>query len=575
MVKVFLTMSDNKKKALIAINRELELKENKSQYTYTVNYYCDQKSDFFFYNIIRPLFLKEINSGRLILKKEPTLDALQSQNNLIWLVVYTPDEILTGSANHSGNVNLFAQDLLISGTGQHQVPIIHISLLDFFRGSLFGKETPPKSLPRYYPIVDSSIWNHLVFISKESDVFRIGLFRAIKSILKHYELGYYSLEIACEYADLNSRMLKESFLTGAHAKGVSPFIFHSETRLKKETQKLINTINEYGKNLKWRFLLLDDKVLSDIDSTGDCYLTKSDGRPSRMTKTDIIKERLEELRFPCVTPVLRPSEDPDKDILKGGIELVYVNSVTGALNLMSKYQFDIILLDYLLKDDYGYRLLHEVKNAVDIKGPYGELFFMFISAFSTAVSERLTFEGLSRNERNKWQIGEGACPTNTPELFKFRLLQLMEYRLRQTCIKGLSYNGILEQLEVIFEVSAKGNAEARYQRIKSVREKAYHNYKDILGLHYDYFVLKEDEEKSLLVNSFMRDKDHMDALLEHLLQFVHLIAFGTVRQWPEIWEEYQFVIRTLNVSADDTKTNMRIRRVSKLIEKHIIDLKSA
>ena len=88
-----------------------------------------------------------------------------------------------------------------------------------------------------------------------------------------------------------------------------------------------------------------------------------------------------------------------------------------------KKEFDIILLDYLLKDDYGYSLLKAVegKNSRIIKGPHDELFFMFISAFTTAVSERLTFEGYSRNMN--WHIGEGACPTNTPELFKYRLLQ--------------------------------------------------------------------------------------------------------------------------------------------------------
>lgn len=555
----------------------LEKKNIDGKYLFDVKYNCDASSSFFFNEVIIPLYEKEINCGRLALTPVQDPREISSDGFRFYLAVHTPKDLFTGSANNSKDVNLFAQDLIFSNEEGRKilVPIIHISLIGFFQDSLFGKANPPKSLPRSYPIMDSSIWNYLVFIENGYPIFKKNLFRAVKSVLSNYERGYYSLEIACEYADLNARLLKDAYLTGTHAKGVSPFIFHSETRLKKDTQSLINMINEYGKNLKWRFLLLDDKVLNNTDYTGECYLTRSDGKPSDKTKTDIILNRLRELGFPCGNPVHCPSKNPDNDVPKGGIELVYVDSVQGALDLMKQHQFDIILLDYLLKDDYGYRLLHDVKNATDIKGPYGELFFMFISAFSTAVSERLTFEGLSRNERNKWQIGEGACPTNTPELFKYRLLQLMEYRLRQTCIKDFSYKGILEQLELIFEANSKGDTETRHQRIKSVREKAYDNYREILGLHYDYFVLKEDEEKSLLVNSFMRDKDHMDALLEHLLQLVHLIAFGTVRQWPEIWEEYQFVIRTLNVSADDTKTAKRIRQVSSLIEKHIIDLKSA
>ena len=38
-------------------------------------------------------------------------------------------------------------------------------------------------------------------------------------------------------------------------------------------------------------------------------------------------------------------------------------------------------------------------------------------------------------------------------------------------------------------------------------------------------------------------KKHMnyEGVLEHLTQLVYLTAFGTVRQWPEMWEEYQYI----------------------------------
>ena len=32
-----------------------------------------------------------------------------------------------------------------------------------------------------------------------------------------------------------------------------------------------------------------------------------------------------------------------------------------------------------------------------------------------------------------------------------------------------------------------------------------------------------------------------EGVLEHLTQLVYLTAFGTVRQWPEMWEEYQYI----------------------------------
>lgn len=536
---------------------------------YTVRYYCDDYSYFFFSSVIEPLFEEEITSRRLVVKRVEASGNLQNDNNLIILAVHTPKELLTGAANCEDGVNVFAQDLLLSSgnalTGKVLIPIIHISLLDIFRSSLLGESTPPKALPRSYPIMDSSIWNHLVFIDPNYNIFKCELYRAIRDILGYYNLGYYSLEVACEYADLNARILKGSFLTGTHAKGVSPFIFHSERRIKRESQSLLRSVKKDAKNLQWRFLLVDDKVNINNDKTGECYLTKSDGTPSGKTKTEIIIDRLTDLGFNCADPRPAPSETLLDDSIN--IELIYVDTIDGAIGLMRNHQFDIVLLDYLLKDDYGYRLLKEVKDKEGIRGAHGELFFMFISAFTTAVSERLTFEGLSRNKRDKWQIGEGACPTNTPELFKFRLLQLMDSRLKQTCIPDLTYNNILKEVKDIFKPVDKDRGE----RIESVRNRAYEAYKTILGFHYDFFMLKKDEGKSLLVNSFLEDKVHMNSLLEHLLQFIHLTAFGTVRQWPEIWEEYQYFVRSMGRAGVDDK---EIGEASGYIEKHIIDLKS-
>ena len=534
-----------------------------NKFKYIALYYCDEKSASFFEDVFIPLFADCVEFKRITLEAD-----IQKLNNLINVVIHTPKDLLTGFAKSTKDVNLFAQELLNASTvntnsnnGRRLAPIIHISLVDFFRDSLYDTIPAPLSLPRSYPILDSSIWNYLVFINNIPSQFKHDFLSVVDEIYQNYGEQLYDLEISCEYADLNSRLLKEAFLGGGHAKGVSPFVFHSEKRIRIEANKLLSGINRYG-NLRWRFLLLDDKV--ETDKGDDYFLTLWNQGKSSKTKTEILINRITDIGFTCEAFKTPPRNS------KCQIEIIYVDTVKKALRLMRKYQFDIILLDYLLKDDYGYRLLQEVEDDNSIKGPHGELFFMFISAFTTAVSERLTFEGLSRNKREKWQIGEGACPTNTPELFKYRLLQLMSSRLRQTCIDDLSYDSILQNLKYIFETNEIGDdQDYRNQRIKSIRKRAYDKYRVILGLHYDYFTLKEDENKSVLIKSFMQNKVHLDALLEHLLQFIHLIAFGTVRQWPEIWEEYQFIVRTLNVPDSD------IRGVSKLIEKHIIDLKSA
>ena len=470
-------------------------------------------------------------------------------------------------------------------------PIIHILQKE---GDIFLTDDFSPNAPRFRYITDSGIWNYL---ATDKEDFK----NDVKEIKQNWEKGYYDLLIAREYAELNARLTQNSYLhipqnsghgaagstNGGHGAEVSPFLFHSETQIKSKIEP--QDVFSY----QWRFLLLDDKVdKKKKDKTGILSSANDDLPP--LTKADILRERIGQIPgAKCEYVLAKKNVDDGKwYFYKDGkketellappegvnIQIVCVETIEGACALMGKFEFDIILLDYLLDKDeslsnspraYGYQLLTKIyKREVTVElGPQGKLFFMFISAFTTAVNERLTLEGLSRDEEI-WLIGEGACPTNTPELFKYRLLHLMKRRLDQTGIRGLSLQNILGIVKDIFSMD-----DTKEERILSVREKAHREYPRILELHYDYFRLrKNDEDKSLLVQSFIKDLVHLGAMLEHLLQMVHLIAFGTVRQWPEIWEEYHFFIRTIRVKGDDDRK--AIIEISKNIEQYIIELKS-
>lgn len=452
-------------------------------------------------------------------------------------------------------------------------PIIHIlqENSDSFLTEQYSKEHT--SAPRFRYVVDNSIWNYLaVNASVFNDI--------VSVIVSNYKEGYYDLLIAREVADLNARLTKSSYLyerkdklggstSKGHGADVSPFLFHSESLLK--TKLDTNLVSKY----KWRLLLLDDRIDKEKtakDKNGKTIRTGilSSNDPKLIkTKDDILRQRISEMGIGSCECILAKKYEqlPNQD---STIQIVCVETVNEALQLMEKYEFDIILLDYLLEGDYGYHLLKKLNkvkwgSSQILVGPQKKNFFMFISAFTTAVNERLTLEGLSRDEE-WWTIGEGACPTNTPELFKYRLLHLMERRLDQTGIKDLSENKIMKMAQSIYDDEKEDSSTGR---ISAVRKRAYDAYHYVLGLHYDYTVLKSDKELSSLVNSFMENKVHMGAMLEHFLQLVHLTAFGTVRQWPEIWEEYKFFVRTINVDKES------IRDFSKCIEDYLIELKSA
>ena len=228
------------------------------------------------------------------------------------------------------------------------------------------------------------------------------------------------------------------------------------------------------------------------------------------------------------------------------------------------------------------------KDEVKI-GPSGRNFFIFISAYSTAVYERLLSEGLNRSEKY-WNIAVGACPTNTPKLFLYNLIKLMEKRLDDSGVLKLSDKSIYNIVNKIFNRKANHNSERT-----SIRSKAMMYYQEVLDLHYYYRKMLRDvhfpldgeifnTEGSVLITNYIGKNVNLGGLLEHLTQLVHLTAFGTVRQWPEMWEEYiyfksQFNINhfqehceSLGLNSEDA--NRLFNQLCVDIEDHILELKS-
>ena len=277
-------------------------------------------------------------------------------------------------------------------------------------------------------------------------------------------------------------------------------------------------------------------------------------------------------------------------------------------------------MDYLLDDngkggrEYGYELLKgiwakEENKAEDVKykdyifdykkGPDNRFYFMFISAFTSAVSERLLAKGWARSEEY-WYIGEGACPVNTPYLFQYRLLHIMEKRMKEMGLTKWNLKKQEEQndssknenakkkpfaclLKTIHETFTKEVVEEHnniytelikeiYSSKDEARQRANEKFQDVLDLLYHYKSLIKDthitencfdSNESVLATEFIKKHMNYEGVLEHLTQLVYLTAFGTVRQWPEMWEEYQYIksvlgkIEEVEIYIVDLKNNNR------------------
>ena len=469
----------------------------------------------------------------------------------------------------------FFQDKINDGGFAPFLHILEDQTIDFFSDKENSFESKHPNSPRFWRIMDSGIWNYLVK-SHEDFV------DSINNIVSNWNAGYYNLAISHEYADLNSRLTRQSFLTGGsgHGADVSPFLYHSESITKnsrekkeKEAYGTVYDLNQY----KWRVLLLDDRIknTSYLTTVPDSLKSKF-----HITKESILVDRIETMLGKGSCQCVYLSDDKKThysiDSAFNSVEnnestlvILCVDTIEKAEYALKNYQFDFILLDYLLKKSkedprsYGYQLLKKLDDTIDkdnsnltpysryydgehfIVGPDHRYYFMFISAFTTAISERLRLSGWSRSEE-LWHIAEGACPTNTPQLFLYNLRKMMIKRIKDSGIEHLSARKIYDLVNNVYGYQDKELSGP------SVRKRANDNYHSLLSLSYYYKRILNDVDipgsnrsifttrGSVLMTSFILSHVHFGGLLEHLINLVHLTAFGTVRQWPEMWEEFLY-----------------------------------
>lgn len=481
------------------------------------------------------------------------------------------------------------------------LPIIH-----FFREDIANEKNDyKKSIKyRYANVVESSIWNFRVLYKKydrSGRVFEAGLLTALRFIQDNTSRKVYELSVTREYAELNARMTRQAYLEepitksgaspGGHAQYVSPFTFHSEREISNLINDEFNNDNDKYKDgelqtkdaiesHRWRILLVDDKSMLPMkNAMGNSYTGLSGIWD---TKAKVIKGVIESYfkrEFKIEIANVGSYHGNDANVL---IETVSNKSET-ILSLKEK-KYDIILLDYLLENgtnipEYGHDILNDIADNRSLRdalkiGPRGKLFFLFISAYSSAIRERLLADGLNSNE-NYWQISVGACPINTPQMFLYNLIKQMERRLDDSGILKLSSDSIYKVINKIYANSS------------GVRKRANTYYQEVLSLQYHYRnILKDveipfgqnasvfDTKGSVLMTDFIQNKINLGGMLEHLTQLVHITAFGTVRQWPEMWEEYIYFKAMFEKQIEKDKENVDCGTLFSNIENYILKLKS-
>jgi CheY-like chemotaxis protein len=496
------------------------------------------------------------------------------------------------------------------------------------------------------------------------EVFEERLSEVIDKINTNYENRLYALPKTREYANLMYRLLKESYLEDSgHAASVSPFLFTSESEMEEAADKVLKKID---KKLSWRFLLVDDEsylLKKDIKETEltekDKVNLNEEEIVRKKSKCQIIKNVLnKDFNFKCnckcgkdnpACKLIHKTNPYPKSSDKPSIEMVCVKNNKEALKkLQSAEKYDIVLMDYLLGEnedktrrEYSTELLQDVKNVFDfdfdyevekkekeqnkwleecelipqsstkdnkkllekLKGICGKFWFFYISAYNRAVHEQLLEKQFLRTTKY-WHIEEGACPINTPQLFRYLLFSFMKYQIDTIAQPQEGKDKEGKTIKLITVIDLLNHI---FQNINDVRNRAIKNFNNLLELRltynkikYDTYwkYIKKDEkdkkevkniqlerdeekcEKSELIMSLFPDVEYYDnAFWEHTMHLVYLTAFGTIRQWHDMWEEFMLIKPYLQKACDEkdgkeTPLNTKAKDVIKYIETYITSLQS-
>ena len=383
---------------------------------------------------------------------------------------------------------------------------------------------------------DSSIWLRYVPLLDENWATeqKAAFDNVLKDMHDYHAAKLYDTISAREFLEFHVRLYHNSFVAGvahevtrAHGGEVTPFSFHSETKIRQEAK----AIHQKLEGLAWRILLIDDTGETNVQTVGNS---------GTHTKKQIVEEAI------------------------GGKDLIQIVSVIDLNKAKTDFikdktkHYDIILLDYLFhnngKNEFGIDFLKTILNEAngyletDCLGPLGKHYIVPISVYQNALTDNLHDAALLTHG-DKWLITQGTDPLNKPHLFRFILFRLMERQVNKAFIA----QNLLQDFRNNSPSEMMDNARRAYVSIITRSNKL-----DNLLKFYDTSLFA----KSLLDKNFDQIKDkqgrinrkNVMAIGEHFQHLFVLIANGNTQFKPQMWEEYFWLKDRLMVDKTNATT---------------------
>ncbi|MDD2600502.1 MAG: hypothetical protein PHO37_14970 [Kiritimatiellae bacterium] len=412
--------------------------------------------------------------------------------------------------------------------------------------------------PRY-AWIDSSIWLRYIQLT---NIFEVDLKNLLSEIALYYQLGMYNTLVARENLDLMLRKLEQNYIndfkrgkTGSHAKDITPYIYHSETKLRKQAQKTCEKVLKYLNNSQdrqvWRCLLVDDH--SDTQLTH--YFDKPDTRSviellnellNRISDECLPKKRFKEgfksfFHFDC-----KPKDDP----------CGYVDYALKRIYQIDRERngFELIILDYLLKQDgdsktkeKGTELLVELhkeeKESIgkcQYRGPSDRFWIIPLTAHSSAFQDELIVQGIPHYDKD-WCITEGADLASTPNKFLWIMLSTIHIQLQESIFE-------LEDINMFFAVHPFISKDE--DNLQSWALYALGSFVNRFGKYTRYMMETPKSGFGKFVHEYYMRNADLRFYYKSFVNLLMLISSGSKTEWREMYERITRIEKKLSVEKE-------------------------
>ncbi|MEM6807298.1 MAG: hypothetical protein AAF696_38205, partial [Bacteroidota bacterium] len=302
--------------------------------------------------------------------------------------------------------------------------------------------------PRFRHI-DSSIWNQYLPVVPARD-FTTRLRSKLKDFLRYHMYGLYRSVVAREYLEFQTRKFIQSYVQrseGGHSKDVTPFRFHSESKMKEKADEIRDRLGDFS----WTCLLIDDyahRPLRSIKGPNTRLLTDKKVWIEALLEADEINSADDKGK--AEVNLLNPVElegfalSGEDKRPPSGFE-GFLDYFGQYLNRLNHRRPDILILDYFfgreetnLKQKYGHKFISKLLEEVKPNSPslaFKKYWIFPISGFEHAFTSHLRLMGDSV-DNEYLEMGDGADPINSPQLFRYLFYSFLDFQ-QKTVLSGL------------------------------------------------------------------------------------------------------------------------------------------